>query len=51
MFEKFKSKVKRKLSREDIIKAFNNDDTWYISNHFTFLELLYVLKLKIFGGN
>ena len=43
---KFKRRLEQKLNREDIIKAFKDERIWYLSEQFTFLELIYLCYAK-----
>lgn len=43
---KFKRRLEQKLNREDIIKAFEDERIWYLSEQFTFLELMYLCYAK-----
>lgn len=43
---KFKIRLEEKLEREDIIRAFEDERIWYLSEQFTFFELMYLCYIK-----
>ena len=43
---RFKRRLGQKLNREDIIKAFEDKHIKYLSEQFTYLELIYLCCIK-----
>ena len=43
---RFKRRLEQKLNREDIIRAFEDERIWYLSEQFTFFELMYLCYAK-----